>query len=77
MKELFQEPRLAATTAFRNGSLQGAYLILAARALGLDCEPMSGFDNEAVDSEFFPQTQIKIKFYLLHWLWIWRRDVPA
>ena len=41
-------------TVQRNGSLQGAYLILAARALGLDCGPMSGFDNAAVDREFFP-----------------------
>jgi 3-hydroxypropanoate dehydrogenase len=46
-------PELAETTAFRNGSLQGAYLILAARALGLDCGPMSGFDNAKVDEEFF------------------------
>jgi 3-hydroxypropanoate dehydrogenase len=44
---------LAATTAFRNGTLQGAYLIMAARAVGLDCAPMSGFDNETVDREFF------------------------
>jgi len=43
---------LATATAFRNGTLQGAYLILAARALGLDCGPMSGFDNAAVDAEF-------------------------
>jgi 3-hydroxypropanoate dehydrogenase len=43
----------AETTAFRNGSLQGAYLILAARSLGLDCGPMSGFDNAKVDAEFF------------------------
>jgi 3-hydroxypropanoate dehydrogenase len=43
---------LAATTAFRNGTLQGAYLILAARALGLDTGPMSGFDNAKVDEEF-------------------------
>ncbi|MBO9516610.1 MAG: malonic semialdehyde reductase [Porphyrobacter sp.] len=41
------------TSAFRNSTLQGAYLILAARALGLDCGPMSGFDNAAVDAEFF------------------------
>jgi nitroreductase len=41
------------TTAFRNGTLQGAYLIMAARALGLDCGPMSGFDNAAVDADFF------------------------
>lgn len=43
---------LAATTAFRNGTLQGAYLIMAARALGLDCGPMSGFDNDLVDQLF-------------------------
>ena len=43
---------LSEATAFRNGTLQGAYLILAARALGLDCGPMSGFDNAKVDSEF-------------------------
>ncbi|MBT2133268.1 malonic semialdehyde reductase [Croceibacterium sp. LX-88] len=41
------------TSAFRNSTLQGAYLILAARALGLDCGPMSGFDNAAVDADFF------------------------
>jgi 3-hydroxypropanoate dehydrogenase len=45
--------QLAETTAFRNGSLQGGYFILAARALGLDCGPMSGFDNAKVDAEFF------------------------
>jgi len=43
---------LAEDTAFRNGTLQGAYLIMAARAAGLDCGPMSGFDNERVDREF-------------------------
>jgi 3-hydroxypropanoate dehydrogenase len=47
-------PELAEKTALRNGSLQGAYLILAARSLGLDCGPMSGFDNDKVDAEFFP-----------------------
>jgi 3-hydroxypropanoate dehydrogenase len=47
-------PELAEATAFRNGSLQGGYFILAARALGLDCGPMSGFDNAKVDEEFFP-----------------------
>lgn len=47
-------PAHAESTAFRNGSLQGAYLILAARSLGLDCGPMSGFDNAKVDEEFFP-----------------------
>ena len=47
---------LAETTAFRNSSLQGAYFILAARALGLDTGPMSGFDNGAVDAAFFADT---------------------
>jgi 3-hydroxypropanoate dehydrogenase len=49
-------------TAFRNGTLQGAYLIIAARALGLDCGPMSGFDNKGVDREFFAGTNIKSNF---------------
>lgn len=49
-------------TAFRNGSLQGAYFILAARALGLDCGPMSGFDNAKVDAAFFPEGRIKSNF---------------
>jgi 3-hydroxypropanoate dehydrogenase len=62
MQAMFSEPLMAQTTAFRNGSLQGAYLILAARALGLDCGPMSGFNNEAVDSEFFADTPIKSNF---------------
>ena len=48
--------------AFRNGTLQGAYLIMAARALGLDCGPMSGFDNAKVDAEFFPDGQWKSNF---------------
>ncbi|KAA8996505.1 malonic semialdehyde reductase [Stenotrophomonas cyclobalanopsidis] len=48
--------------AFRNGSLQGAYLILAARALGLDAGPMSGFDNAKVDEAFFAGTHIKSNF---------------
>jgi 3-hydroxypropanoate dehydrogenase len=49
-------------TALRNGSLQGAYLIIAARALGLDTGPMSGFDNAGVDREFFSGTTIKSNF---------------
>jgi 3-hydroxypropanoate dehydrogenase len=53
---------LIEATAFRNGSLQGAYLIVAARALGLDCGPMSGFDNDGVDAEFFAGTQVKSNF---------------
>lgn len=53
---------LAETTAFRNSSLQGAYVILAARALGLDTGPMSGFNNDAVDAAFFADTRIKSNF---------------
>jgi 3-hydroxypropanoate dehydrogenase len=53
---------LIEATAFRNGSLQGAYLIVAARALGLDCGPMSGFDNARVDSAFFPEGKVKSNF---------------
>ena len=56
------KPEFADATAFRNSSLQGAYFIIAARAIGLDCGPMSGFDNEAVDREFFPGGRIKSNF---------------
>ena len=52
----------ADTAAFRNATLQGAYLILAARALGLDCGPMSGFDNAAVDRAFFAGTRVRSNF---------------
>lgn len=53
---------LIRTTAFRNSTLQGAYLMLAARSLGLDCGPMSGFDNAKVDAAFFAGTQVKSNF---------------
>jgi len=63
MRDLFaSKPPLAETTAFRNGTLQGGYFILAARALGLDCGPMSGFDNGKVDQEFFPGGTVKSNF---------------
>lgn len=52
------------TIALRNGSLQGAYMILAARALGLDTGPMSGFDNAKVDAEFFGGTRIRSNFLI-------------
>jgi 3-hydroxypropanoate dehydrogenase len=55
-------PKLIAETAFRNGTLQGGYLILAARALGLDCGPMSGFDREKIDAEFFPGSTVRSNF---------------
>ncbi len=61
-KVFAREPDLAETTAFRNGSLQGAYLMIAARALGLDCGPMSGFDNALVDEAFFQGTEIRSNF---------------
>ncbi|MDP2806083.1 MAG: malonic semialdehyde reductase [Gallionellaceae bacterium] len=51
-------------TAFRNSSLQGAYLLLAVRALGLDAGPMSGFDSEKIDQEFFAGTKIKSNFMI-------------
>ena len=54
MRELYaKNPQLVEVTARRNSSLQGAYMILAARSLGLDCGPMSGFDNARLDEEFF------------------------
>jgi 3-hydroxypropanoate dehydrogenase len=53
---------LIEATAFRNSSMQGAYFIVAARALGLDCGPMSGFDNARVDAEFFPSGKIRSNF---------------
>jgi len=56
------KPALIETTAIRNGSLQEAYFIIAARALGLDCGPMSGFDNAGVDAEFFAGTPVKSNF---------------
>ena len=52
-KDWFTNDDFRAETAMRNGSLQGAYLMLAARSLGLDCGPMSGFDKDGVDEEFF------------------------
>lgn len=53
---------LIETTAFRNSSLQGAYFMLAARALGLDCGPMSGFDAAKVEAAFFPGGRVKANF---------------
>lgn len=55
---------LIQSSGSRNGSLQGAYLIMAARALGLDCGPMSGFDQAGVDAEFFAGTQVKSNFLI-------------
>ncbi|MBK9161167.1 MAG: malonic semialdehyde reductase [Nitrosomonadales bacterium] len=57
-----QDEQVAYTNAFRGGTLQGAYLIIAARALGLDCGPMGGFDNAKVDELFFAGTSVKSNF---------------
>ena len=62
LKDAFQDETAAALSAFRNGSLQGGYFIVAARALGLDCGPMSGFNNDGVDAEFFPEGTVKSNF---------------
>jgi nitroreductase len=56
------KPEVIRDTAFRNSSLQGAYLIMAARSLGLDCGPMSGFDKAKVDAAFFDGTTIETNF---------------
>jgi len=56
------KPEMIHATAFRNSSLQGAYLILAARAMGLGCGPMSGFDAARVDAEFWPGSTVKTNF---------------
>lgn len=61
-KNFVGKPEAAMTAAFRNGSMQGGYFILAARALGLDCGPMSGFDNAKVDEAFFPGGKVKSNF---------------
>lgn len=61
-KDWFPDPVAKEWGALRNSSLQGGYFILAARALGLDTGPMSGFDNAAVDKEFFAGTNIKSNF---------------
>ncbi|WP_207458987.1 malonic semialdehyde reductase [Azospirillum sp. SYSU D00513] len=58
-------PALAEETAFRNGTLQGAYLILAARLLGLDAGPVSGFDRAGLDAEFFPDGRVRSNFLCL------------
>lgn len=58
------KPAAIDITAFRNATLQGAYLILAARALGLDCGPMSGFDNSKLDAAFFAGTPVRSNFLI-------------
>ena len=60
----YNKPAVAEIHGFRNGSLQGAYLILALRAVGLDCGAMSGFDNAKVDAAFFPDGRLKSNFLI-------------
>jgi 3-hydroxypropanoate dehydrogenase len=60
----YNKPAVAEIHGFRNGSLQGAYLILALRAVGLDCGPMSGFDNAKVDAAYFPDGRLKSNFLI-------------
>jgi 3-hydroxypropanoate dehydrogenase len=60
--EVFKDPKIGNVTMMRNATLQGAYLILAARSLGLDCGPMSGFDHAKVDAAFFAGTSVKSNF---------------
>jgi 3-hydroxypropanoate dehydrogenase len=62
LKGFAEDPAGAATVVMRNSSLQGGYFVLAARALGLDAGPMSGFDNAGVDQEFFAGTDVKANF---------------
>ena len=63
-KDFFKDPVATAVPMLRNASLQGAYLIIAARALGLDCGPMSGFDKAKVDEAFFAETGWKSNFLI-------------
>jgi len=60
----YADPDVRKETALRNSSLQGAYLIMAARTLGYDCGPMSGFDNAGVDREFFADTSVRSNFLI-------------
>jgi 3-hydroxypropanoate dehydrogenase len=65
--EMFTQPgqeQFTRAHAFRNSTLQGGYFIIAARALGLDCGPMSGFDNAKVDAEFFPDGRLRSNFLI-------------
>ena len=61
-KDWFGDPVFRESAGFRNGTLQAAYLLIAARALGYDCGPMSGFSNEGVDAAFFAGTNVKSNF---------------
>jgi|SRR5471032_1996795 len=70
-------PTLSAETAFRNSALQGAYFMLAARALGLDVGPMSGFDNAKVDENLLRWHVVEVQLSLQHRLWRSCKALPA
>lgn len=61
-RDWFADPQVARMTALRNSSLQGAYFMLAARLLGIDCGPMSGFDHAQIDAAFFAGTSVESNF---------------
>ncbi len=67
-KDWFEAPDARHETAFRNGTLQGAYMMIAARALGLDCGPMSGFDQDGVNNEFFIGTDGEMENWRANWV---------
>jgi 3-hydroxypropanoate dehydrogenase len=62
MADLFKDPKVGSIHMMRNATLQGAYMMLAARSLGLDCGPMSGFDHAKIDAAFFAGTSVKSNF---------------
>ncbi|MEL6286979.1 MAG: malonic semialdehyde reductase, partial [Pseudomonadota bacterium] len=67
-KAWFEAPQARQDTAFRNGTLQSAYFLIAARALGLDTGPMSGFNNAGVDTEFFETDDGEMKHWKSNWI---------
>lgn len=67
-KDWFEAPDARHETAFRNGTLQGAYMMIAARALGLDCGPMSGFDQDGVNNEFFIGSGGEMENWRANWV---------
>jgi 3-hydroxypropanoate dehydrogenase len=67
-RDWFKEEPARTTTAFRNGTLQSAYFLVAARALGLDAGPMSGFDHDGVDGEFFLEAEGEMANWRINWI---------
>ena len=67
-RDWFENEPARTETAFRNGTLQSAYFLIAARALGLDCGPMSGFDSDGVNREFFESAEGEMKNWRVNWI---------